>query len=459
MLVMVDERPLVIAGYATGFETEGMALAGFAPADFLAWIENAPAAEIAAIEAFLLGDAAERIACARAIALRSQAPVVAVNDSNSLETTLALFAGGFDDVVRKPIHVRELLARLGAIRRRAAPARVVERTPASGTVSVFFDGRDPVIAGATLDLPRRERRILEFLIANRGRRVTKTQIFNAIYGIFDEDVEENVIESHISKLRKKLRQRLGYDPIDSKRFLGYCIELDEKKLAVDDDGRPPPRRLTPQAENTDMSLFNSMRTAVSGMAAQSNALTAVSENIANSSTIGYKDAQAQFETVLDNNFTGRSTNPAACRPTCAIRCRQQGTLETTTSATDRRDQRQRLLRREPGRPGHLSHARRLLRARFLRQSRQHRRLPADGLSDQRGRHDELDALRRQRRQPDAAGRGLDEGHADGEPALLRDRRRRRAAALDQFGECDLLPTRPRSRSTTISARPTCSTST
>ena len=233
MLVMVDERPLVIAGYATGFETEGMALAGFAPADFLAWIENAPAAEIAAIEAFLLGDAAERIACARAIALRSQSPVVALNDSNSLETTLALFAGGFDDVVRKPIHVRELLARLGAIRRRATPARIVEGAPTSGTVSVFFDGRDPVIAGATLDLPRRERRILEFLIANRGRRVTKTQIFNAIYGIFDEDVEENVIESHISKLRKKLRQRLGYDPIDSKRFLGYCIELDEKKIAVD----------------------------------------------------------------------------------------------------------------------------------------------------------------------------------------------------------------------------------
>ena len=231
MLVMVDERSMVIAGYAKGFETEGMALAGFAPADFLAWIGNAPAAEVAAVEAFLLGDAEQRIACARAIALRSQAPVVAVNDAGSLEVTLALFAQGFDDVVRKPVHVREVLARLGAIRRRAArPTRVLERPSSNSAVSVFFDGRDPVIAGAPIDLPRRERRILEFLIANRGRRVTKTQIFNAIYGIFDEHVEENVIESHVSKLRKKLRQRLGYDPIDSKRFLGYCIELDEKRI-------------------------------------------------------------------------------------------------------------------------------------------------------------------------------------------------------------------------------------
>jgi two-component system, OmpR family, flagellar system response regulator FtcR len=36
-------------------------------------------------------------------------------------------------------------------------------------------------------------------------------------------VEENVVESHVSKLRKKLRARLGYDPIDSQRFLGYMM--------------------------------------------------------------------------------------------------------------------------------------------------------------------------------------------------------------------------------------------
>ena len=59
---------------------------------------------------------------------------------------------------------------------------------------------------------------------NRGRRLSKTQIFNAVYGIFDENVDENVVESHISKLRKKLKHRLGYDPIDSKRYLGYCLK-------------------------------------------------------------------------------------------------------------------------------------------------------------------------------------------------------------------------------------------
>jgi two-component system, OmpR family, flagellar system response regulator FtcR len=232
MLVMVDERQLVIAGYKDGFIAEGVSVAGFTPGDFLAWIDSAPLHEIAAIEAFLLGDSHLRIACAKAIALRSRAPVIAINDAHALESTLALFAEGVDDVVRKPIHVRELLARLGAIRRRSDAEAVVARRPASAGVNVFFDGRDPEIDGVALNLPRRERRILEFLIANRGKRVTKTQIFNAIYGIFDENVEENVVESHVSKLRKKLRQRLGFDPIDSKRFLGYCIELDVKRADV-----------------------------------------------------------------------------------------------------------------------------------------------------------------------------------------------------------------------------------
>jgi DNA-binding response OmpR family regulator len=89
---------------------------------------------------------------------------------------------------------------------------------------VYFDGRDPEINGEILPLPRRERRILEYFVNNKGRRITKSQIFNSIYGIFDENVDENVVESHISKLRKKLKHRLGFDPIDSKRYLGYCLE-------------------------------------------------------------------------------------------------------------------------------------------------------------------------------------------------------------------------------------------
>ena len=117
--------------------------------------------------------------------------------------------------------MRANLARVGAIKRR----REYENASAAvGDLRVFFDGRDPELKGAVLPLPRRERRILEYLVNNRGKRVSKAQIFNSIYGLFDDNVEENVVESHISKLRKKLRRQLGYDPINSVRYLGYRLD-------------------------------------------------------------------------------------------------------------------------------------------------------------------------------------------------------------------------------------------
>lgn len=217
MIVVVDERELVKDGYTSLFGREGVPSTGFDPREFGEWVNTAADSDIDAVEAFLIGQGQLSMELPRAIRDRSQAPVIAVSDTPSLETTLALFDSGVDDVVRKPVHPREILARAAAIRRRL---KALANYTDIGPIRVFSDGRDPEINNEVFPLPRRERRILEYLVANRGRRLSKTQIFNAIYGIFDEDVEENVVESHISKLRKKL----GFDPIDSKRFLGYCID-------------------------------------------------------------------------------------------------------------------------------------------------------------------------------------------------------------------------------------------
>lgn len=220
MIVVVDERDLVKDGYNSLFNREGIASAGFAPNEFGEWVETAAREDLDSVRAFLLGQCEPGHSWPRLIRGKSAAPVIALSEQNSLEDTLRLFETGVDDVVRKPVHVREIMARVAAISRR------VQDEPnftTVGAMRIYTDGRDPEIDGKALPLPRRERRILEYLASNASRRVTKTQVFNAIYGIFDEAVEENVVESHISKLRKKLREKLGFDPIDSKRYLGYRL--------------------------------------------------------------------------------------------------------------------------------------------------------------------------------------------------------------------------------------------
>lgn len=221
MIVIVDERDLVKEGYQSLFNREGIASAGFRSAEFGDWVESVAPSDLKSVRAFLIGECAEDKVSPRAIRSRSGAPVIALSEHHSLENTLRLFETGVDDVIRKPVHIREILARIAAIRRRVQDD-VVSYTEV-GPMRIYTDGRDPEIHGAPLPLPRRERRILEYLASNRGRRVTKSQVFNAIYGLFDDAVEENVVESHISKLRKKLREKLGFDPIESKRFLGYQL--------------------------------------------------------------------------------------------------------------------------------------------------------------------------------------------------------------------------------------------
>ncbi len=221
MYIIVDDRNIVAGGYATGFDREGVTTTGIDPLEFGDWIQKASDGDVEAVEAFLIGDCQGRDHFPRMIRERSKAPVLCLRERPSLDDTLGLFAAGVDDVVRKPVHVREILARVGAISRRA----MTETKDISiADLTVYFDGRETEVRGVPLPLPRRERRILECLVKNRGRRLSKTQIFNSVYGIFDEGVDENVVESHISKLRKKLKHRLGYDPIDSKRFLGYCLK-------------------------------------------------------------------------------------------------------------------------------------------------------------------------------------------------------------------------------------------
>lgn len=227
MIVVVDARELVRNAYAAQFDREGYPASGFCVRDFELWVESATETEIAALNACLVADGDfEHLGadCLARIRAHLRAPLMVLADRANLASTLRWFERGAADVVRKPVHVRELLARI-AVHGRRVGAPSTDNT----RLRVFGDGRDPLVDGRPLALPRRERRILEHLAAIDGRRATKAQLYDAVYGLFGEAVEEVVIESHISKLRKKLRAALGHDPIDSKRYLGYCLHLPEAK--------------------------------------------------------------------------------------------------------------------------------------------------------------------------------------------------------------------------------------
>jgi DNA-binding response OmpR family regulator len=220
MILIIEDRNGVADAYRTSFQREGIAACGFSAVDFESWLSGAADDDLSAIQAVLIGECSHIKALAQLFHRRNTAAVIAMRDEKSLSNTLELFANGFDDVVTKPCHVKEILARIEAVSRRR---RAETPSGAEDEIRIFRDGRDPLVGGEPLRLPRRELRILEFLVASNSRRVTKAQIFNSVYGLFTQEIEETVIECHISRLRRRLRTRLGYDPIDSYRHLGYRL--------------------------------------------------------------------------------------------------------------------------------------------------------------------------------------------------------------------------------------------
>ena len=240
MIIIVDERLLVQEAYVSQFEREGYPAIGFNAADFEGWLEGAAAVELDAVRACMIAENELAVLGVAGLALarrRIAAPLLALTDRPNLESTLGWFGAGMNDVVRKPIHFRELLARIAVHSRRAEPAEAETSQP---RLRVFADGRDPLVDGAPLALPRRERCVLEYLASIGERRATKAQLHGAVYGMYDESVEETVIESHVSKLRKKLRAALGYDPIESKRYLGYRLVPDVPAAAATSAGMAVP---------------------------------------------------------------------------------------------------------------------------------------------------------------------------------------------------------------------------
>lgn len=223
MIVIVDDRCAVLDAYRSMFTRIGYSVYGVNSEELLDWLEAGSADELQTIQSFLVGRTNNEDRLINALRARTRVPIIAMLETGSLDETLQRFDTGADDVVRKPVHVREILARISAIRRRSQDSKTYIDC---GRLRVFMDGRDPMVDGKPFPLPRRERRVLEYLAGNGERRASRSQVYNAVYGVLEEHVEECVIESHISKLRKKLMKALGFNVIDSRRYLGYRLDLE-----------------------------------------------------------------------------------------------------------------------------------------------------------------------------------------------------------------------------------------
>ena len=153
-------------------------------------------------------------------------PVIVVSARADTDSKTALLLGGAADYVTKPFVLRELLARV-AVRLREAPARAGGPL-AFGPLRLDSQARSVSIDGGDVRLTRTEYAILRLLMASPAQVVTKSRLLDEI-GQDTPDCTESSLKTHVSNLRKKLRDAGAGDPIESVWGIGFKMRTEQEE--------------------------------------------------------------------------------------------------------------------------------------------------------------------------------------------------------------------------------------
>jgi two-component system, OmpR family, response regulator len=155
----------------------------------------------------------------------NETPVMILSALSAVDERVRGLRAGGDDYLTKPFESVELTARLEVlIRRNSMPQR--QTVLRVGDLQVDLLTREVRRAGRPIELLPREYRLLEYLMRHAGRIVTRTMVFEEVWG-YHYDPQTNVIDVHIGRLRRKLEEGEAPQMIHTVRGSGYVLRATE----------------------------------------------------------------------------------------------------------------------------------------------------------------------------------------------------------------------------------------
>jgi two-component system copper resistance phosphate regulon response regulator CusR len=217
ILVVEDDRK-VATFIQTGLEQDGYAVDvlydGNGAAEQAAVVDY----DAAVLDVMLPGRSGFQVL--RDIRARKPAlPVLMLTAKDSIEERVIGLDAGADDYMGKPFALAELSARLRALLRRGAPRDNVLRV---ADLEMDTISRTVKRAGRVIDLKPKEYALLEYLMRNAERPVTKSLIIEHVWDIHFDSVS-NVVEVHINSLRNKIDRGFEVPLIHTIRGVGYIL--------------------------------------------------------------------------------------------------------------------------------------------------------------------------------------------------------------------------------------------
>jgi two-component system response regulator RegX3 len=162
----------------------------------------------------------------RTLRSKSEVPVIMLTAKDSEVDKVVGLEIGADDYVTKPFSARELVARIRAVLRRrgAEPEDLISSILECGPVRMDVDRHVVSVKGGNVPMPLKEFELLEFLLRNAGRVLTRGQLIDRIWGS-DYVGDTKTLDVHVKRLRAKIEPSPS-DPqhLLTVRGLGYKFE-------------------------------------------------------------------------------------------------------------------------------------------------------------------------------------------------------------------------------------------
>ena len=162
----------------------------------------------------------------RDIRAKSSVPIIMLTAKGETGDKVSGLEMGADDYVTKPFEIKELIARVHAVMRRADSGAQVEKKLSYDKLVINLDSYELIVDGKKIDTPPKEMELLYHLASSPNRVFTRNQLLDEVWG-FDYFGDSRTVDVHIKRLREKLEGVSDRWSLKTVWGVGYKFELEE----------------------------------------------------------------------------------------------------------------------------------------------------------------------------------------------------------------------------------------
>ncbi|WP_293696689.1 response regulator transcription factor [uncultured Agrococcus sp.] len=203
-ILIVEDEVAIAEPLAFLLEREGYEVAVVEDGDRAIATFDAESADLVLLDLMLPGKSGTEVC--RELRARSAVPIIMVTAKDTEVDKVVGLELGADDYVTKPYSTRELVARIRAVlRRHQSDADVSDAIVESGRVRLDTDRHSVTVDGSDVAMPLKEFELLEYLMRNSGRVLTRGQLIDRVWGV-DYFGDTKTLDVHIKRLRSKIER-------------------------------------------------------------------------------------------------------------------------------------------------------------------------------------------------------------------------------------------------------------